>query len=185
MRFLARPKGLLLLLGLLLVAAIALWWSARRVYPYPYRALIEEAAARHQLEPNLVVALIRNESKFNPVAHSTEGALGLMQIMPETGAWIANQTGRPFKDDDLLDPAQNIEMGCWYLQNLNKEFAGDTVVVLAAYNGGRTNVRDWLDSQTWSGERHTLTQIPFPETRTYVGRVLRDEQIYRRLYRRE
>jgi soluble lytic murein transglycosylase len=183
------PRGLILALGLLLFGLGLLWWAVHRLYPYPYRDLIESAAARHALDPNLVVALIRNESKFNANARSAEGALGLMQIMPETGAWIASQVGRPagdpFEPGDLLDPAINIEMGCWYLANLNREFASDTVVVLAAYNGGRANVRNWLDTQTWTGERHTLDQIPFPETRIYVGRVLRDEQIYRRLYQRE
>jgi soluble lytic murein transglycosylase len=180
-----RLRGLLILLALLIGLAALLWWSVHRLYSYPYRSQIEQAAARHQLDPYLVLALIRNESHFNPAARSTEGALGLMQIMPETGAWIAAQTGHSFKPEDLLDPDKNIEMGCWYLQSLNREFAGDTVVVLAAYNGGRANVQEWLNSQTWTGERHTLVQIPFPETRTYVGRVLRDEQIYRRLYGRE
>lgn len=176
------PRGLLLLLGLLLCSAVALWWALHRFYPYPYRDLITAASARHQVDPHLVLSLIRNESHFNPDARSVEGALGLMQIMPETGAWIAAQMEREFQPEQLLDPATNIEMGVWYLANLNREFASDPVVVLAAYNGGRANVRDWLDSQTWTGERHTLDQIPFPETRTYVGRVLRDEQIYRRLY---
>ncbi|HLO04894.1 MAG TPA: lytic transglycosylase domain-containing protein [Symbiobacteriaceae bacterium] len=185
------PRGVLLILGLLIVAAGALWWAVQRFYPYPYHDLIEAAAARHQVDPHLVVALMRNESHFNPAAQSREGALGLMQIMPETGAWIAAQMeelsepDKPFDPAQLLDPATNIEMGCWYLANLNREFASDPVVVLAAYNGGRSNVRDWLDSQTWTGERHTLDQIPFPETRIYIGRVLRDQQIYRRLYQRE
>lgn len=179
------PRGVLLLLGLLIVAAGALWWGAQRLYPNPYQELITASAARHQVDPYLVLALIRNESHFNPNAESVEGALGLMQIMPETGAWIAAQMEREFESKSLLDPAVNIEMGCWYLANLNEEFASDPVVVMAAYNGGRSNVREWLDTQTWTGERHTLDQIPFPETRTYVGRVLRDEQIYRRLYQGE
>lgn len=182
MGFRLRPRGLLLSLGLLALAAGLLWFALQRLYPYPYRDLIQAAATRHQVDPDLVLALMRNESHFNPAAKSIQGALGLMQIMPETGAWIATQMELDYEPELLLDPAINIEMGCWYLANLNREFAADPVVVLAAYNGGRANVREWLDTRTWTGERHTIDQIPFPETRIYVGRVLRDHQIYRRLY---
>jgi soluble lytic murein transglycosylase len=182
---LLRTKGLLLLLGTAILLGLAGWWLLHRLYPYPYRGLIERAAARHQVDPYLVAALIRNESKFNPSARSAAGAVGLMQLMPETAAWIATQRNQPFHVADLTDPAVNIEMGCWYLANLQRAFGGDRTVVLAAYNAGRNNVAEWLNSQTWTGERHTLSQIPFPETRTYVARVLRDETIYRHLYQRE
>jgi soluble lytic murein transglycosylase len=182
---LLRTKRLLLLLGVALLVGLAGWWLLYRLYPYPYRSLIERAAQRHQVDPYLVLAVIRNESKFNPAARSAAGAVGLMQLMPETAVWIATQRNQSFTMADLTDPAVNIEMGCWYLADLQRAFGGDRAVVLAAYNAGRSNVVAWLKSQTWTGERETLSQIPFPETRTYVARVLRDETIYRHLYQRE
>ncbi|MEW8978129.1 MAG: lytic transglycosylase domain-containing protein [Symbiobacterium sp.] len=168
----------ILVFALVLAARLALG----RLYPLAYHAEISRCAAEHGLDPYLVVALIRAESRFRPAATSPQGARGLMQIMPETGRWVAEQMGLPFSPDSLYEPAYNIRVGCWYLAALLQEFAGDPVLALAAYNGGLGNVKDWLEQERWTGERHTLTQVPFAETRHYVAAVLRDQQRYRFLY---
>lgn len=176
-------------LALLLVLAAAAWFGGRwlvSVYfplPHEYRAMMFHYAEENRLNPYLVAAVIRNESRFRPRAISAQGARGLMQIMPETGEWIAQQMKlQDYHPDKLYDPEYNIRLGCWYLANLHQEFGGSTVRALAAYNGGRSNVQKWLKNRQWTGERETLEQIPFSETREYVSRVLGDYELYRRIY---
>lgn len=176
------PMGVWALL-LLVLSGMAGWWLLHRLYPLKYEAALLSGAREFELDPNLVAAVIRTESRFRPTARSPQGARGLMQIMPETARWISGQMKIPYDPAMLDDPAYNIRMGCWYLRNLHREFGGDRVLALAAYNAGRNNVQAWLKENRWTGEQATLEQIPFPETRLYVAQVLRSYQIYRWLYR--
>ncbi|MBT9135504.1 MAG: Soluble lytic murein transglycosylase [Firmicutes bacterium] len=172
---------LVLVVGAVFLAP-TLW---QLVYPYAYREIIEENARANGLDPLLVAAVIRVESSFRKNALSPKGARGLMQIMPATGHWVAEQIGRhDFNEEQLFEPAINVKLGTWYLRNLHDQFDGRLAVVLAAYNGGRGNVRNWLYEKTWSGQIDDIAQIPFPETRHYVWRVLRVYNIYRGLYAR-
>lgn len=183
---LRKRLGLLLLVltGLLLLAGGN--WLGRWFYPFPYRDLIIREAAVYHLDPLLVAAIIKAESNFQPNAQSVRGARGLMQIMPETGQWIAGQIGVDgFRVESLEQPVLNVKFGCWYLANLYNEFNGDKVLVLAAYNGGRGNVRQWIEAKRWAGTQASLDQIPFGETRDYVDRVLKNHNIYIKLYRQE
>lgn len=107
-----------------------------------------------------------------------------MQLMPETARWAADLMGlKDFELEQLFDPEVNIAIGVWYLSNLREQFDGDMVLALAAYNGGRANVLRWLREEAWSGEVETVHDIPFPETRGYVQKVLNTYQWYRRVYR--
>lgn len=174
----------------LLVAVAALGYFGSRYlitmyYPLKYRTILFQRAQEYGLDPFLVAAVIRAESGFKPRATSDQGARGLMQIMPETGEWIAAQMKVPYSDELLYDPDYNIRLGCWYLEELHREFGGDTVLALAAYNGGRNNVRKWLDERRWTGEHQTLEQIPFQETRLYVAKVLQNFDRYKRIYAAE
>ncbi len=181
-----RRRSLALGLAVVLLLAAATWlggrWAIGRLYPLEYRTILFQRAAEHGLDPYLVAALIRAESRFRPGATSPQGARGLMQIMPETGKWVADQLQLPFGPDLLYDPDYNMRLGCWYLADLLNEFDGDYVLALAAYNGGRNNVKKWLNEQRWTGEHSTLEQIPFAETRHYVAIVLRDHKRYLWLY---
>lgn len=174
-------------LAVLLVLGLALFFSGRwlvyRWYPLPYESIIFQRSREYGLDPYLVAAVIRAESRFRPQALSPQGARGLMQIMPETGKWAADQMNLPFHPDDLYDPDYNIQIGCWYLANLLGEFGGDPVLALAAYNGGRSNVNKWLSENQWTGEQRTLEQIPFKETRHYVAAVMEDYERYVWLYK--
>lgn len=150
----------------------------RFVYPFHYRDIIATEAHKNELEPLLVAAVVWVESSFNKEAESFKGARGLMQIMPETGFWVAEQIGlEDFTEDQLYDPQINIMIGTWYLRDLYRQFDGNTCVALAAYNGGRGHVRRWLQNGLWDGSRDRLENIPFAETRLFVLRV---EQTYRR-----
>ena len=168
---------------ILFVLAGGWGWAERTYfYPYEYRSYIETSAARHHADPYLVAALIKNESKFHSAAQSDGGAVGLMQLMPQTAEWIARQLGEPFTEDYLYDPALNIRYGVWYLAELEREFRGNDILALAAYNAGRGNVRDWMERGHWTDTFDEIDAIPYPETRLYVRRVLEDREHYKRLY---
>ena len=177
------------LLQVLVVAVIAFvliggWGGVERswIYPYDYRSYIETSAESRRTDPFLVAAVIKHESKFEPRARSDGGALGLMQLMPATAEWIARQLGEPFTEEYLYDPALNIRYGVWYLAELEREFGGNDILALAAYNAGRGNVRDWMERFHWTQQFDEIEAIPYPETRFYVRRVLEDREQYKRLY---
>lgn len=171
---------LLLLAAGAIMAAPSLW---RLVYPFSYPAAIERAARQNRLDPMLVAAVIHTESHFNPQVISQRGAVGLMQIMPSTGVWIAGHMGDSgYRTESLLDPATNIAMGTWYLAALSREFHGRVAPMLAAYNAGDRSVRRWMAQRVWGGSAGDLHAIPYRETRDFVARVLTTWRVYRMLY---
>ncbi|SJZ40079.1 soluble lytic murein transglycosylase [Selenihalanaerobacter shriftii] len=155
-------------------------------YPLHYKKAIFTYADEYNLDPYLVAAIIKVESKFNEDAISERGARGLMQIMPSTGEWIAGELGiEDFNPDLLYGPKLNINLGSWYLAHLKKIFSNDLTLVIAAYNGGQGNVNRWLELKQWSGRHRDSDQIPFPETRAYVKKVTKTYQRYRKIYQSE
>ncbi|HWQ41956.1 MAG TPA: lytic transglycosylase domain-containing protein, partial [Desulfosporosinus sp.] len=139
------------------------------IYPYPHRAIIEKYSAQYGVDPMLVVAVIREESKFLPQSESHKGAKGLMQLMPTTARAIAQSLGdKTYSDDDLSIPEKNIQYGTWYLASLEKEFSQNTPLVIAAYNGGRGRVQEWIKEGQIDPENVIQQDIPFKETRDYV-----------------
>jgi len=177
-----RHLKLLLMAILLLLGVILHKPVGRLVYPFPFREEIEMRAEYAGVDSNLVAALIYVESKFDPKARSVKGARGLMQIMPETAFWVGTQKGLAIKEEDLDQPEVNIPIGIWYLAYLFREFNGDRVLVLAAYNAGGEKVRSWLASGAWTGRVDDLHRIPYLETRRYVAKILRTYYLYRYLY---
>lgn len=174
-----------ILLSLMVLAVV--YYSMRFVlmslYPVRYADIVVAESRRNALSPMLTWAVIRVESRFRPDATSSSGARGLMQIMPETGLWAAGEMGRELRIEELYDPGTNIAIGTWYLAELKREF-GTVPAALAAYNGGRHNVRQWLQSGQWDGTMGGVEGIPFPETRYFVRQVMRDYRVYSWLYGR-
>ncbi|MEW6661491.1 MAG: lytic transglycosylase domain-containing protein [Bacillota bacterium] len=154
----------------------------RWAYPLEYVDIIRLEAWEKGLDPYLVAAVLRVESRFDPEAVSPKGARGLMQLMPETAQWVAKQAGVKYHPDKLFDPGYNIKLGTWYLSDLLHEFNGNIWLALAAYNGGRGNVRQWLASRRWLGDVETLHKIPFAETRRFVQKVRITWIVYNNLY---
>lgn len=153
-------------------------------YPQPHRELIITTACEYNVDPYLVFAIIRAESKYQSTAKSAVGARGLMQIMPETAQWIAGQRNiTNFKPDDLHDPEINIPFGCFYIASLSEEFEGRIPVMVAAYNAGQGNVKKWIVTDQWDGSAKNLEKIPFPETRGYVHNVLKNYEAYQAIYK--
>ena len=142
-------------------------WYLRLQYPLAYEAIIQGHARNYRLDPALLAAVVYQESKFDAEARSDAGAIGLMQLRPETAKGIAVRTGGSrFRVDDLLDPEINVRYGSWYLRHLLDKY-GNEERALAAYNGGQGNVD---------------RGVVYPETRHYVDRVLELRRIYREAY---
>jgi len=102
--------------------------------------------------------------------------------MPETAEWIASQMNIEYKEDRLFDPDYNIRLGCWYLAYLLHDFQGSLPAALAAYNSGKSRVKQWISNKIWDGSLDTLSQIPYKETRDFVERVVHDLKMYNILY---
>ena len=152
-------------------------------YPLEYEDLIVQYSNEYGLDPYFVAAVIRTESDFDPEAVSGAGAMGLMQIMPETGEWIAGKLGiEGFQNDMLLDPQTAIKMGCWYLNFLDERFEGNLPIVMAAYNAGHNRVREWLDNPEYSSDGKQLENIPYEETDNYVKKVTKAYEKYKEYY---
>ena len=178
----------LLLLVVLSLAGWRLWRSdavqMRFVYMWPYQNEIVTYARRNKIDPFLVAAVIKNESEFRPGAVSPVGAVGMMQIMPETGEWIAGQMGlADYSVDSLYNPGINIRMGCWYLSELKFEFRDNLLLMMMAYNAGRGNTHGWMNANGWDYTFGEIRKIPYPESRNYVASVLHDRNEYYRLYK--
>ena len=151
-------------------------WYERLRYPLRYEQIVTGHAENYHLDPQLVAAVIYQESKFDADAVSSSGAVGLMQLLPETAQGIADRTGgQGWHESDLVDPELNIRYGSWYLRHLLDKY-GNEELALAAYNAGQTNVDRWRDEGKG---------IQFSETRRYVERVQRLKEIYADAYRSE
>lgn len=155
-------------------------------YPQPHKEIVFSQAREQGIDPFLVFAIIRAESKYEVFAESPVGARGLMQIMPDTAQWIAKQRGMGTFNPDLLhDPQVNISLGCWYLADLSREFDGQLPLVVASYNAGRGRVSEWKAMGVWDGKAETVDRIPFQETRHYVRNVLANYEAYQLIYARD
>ncbi len=150
--------------------------------PLAYTSLIREQAREKHLDPALIAAVIYAETKFDARTSPT-GALGLMQIEPATAEFLAHRSGGTrFQIADLAEPRINISYGAYYLRYLLDQYGGNETLALAAYNGGQTNVDDWLARAHAAGVRFTVASIRFPQTRAYVTRVERAQRSYAKQY---
>jgi soluble lytic murein transglycosylase len=160
-------------------APLAFWQLS---YPRPYSATVEAAAAEFDVDPLLVWAVMREESRYDPEALSYAGARGLMQVMPSSQAWIAEQVGEDISPGDAFTPEASIRMGAWFLRFLLDYFDGDLDLVIAAYNGGAGSVDSWQADPLVSNRDDLLRWIGFGETREYLERVSLSYRVYQELY---
>lgn len=166
-------RNLSLALAALSAAAIFLYGC---LFPYPYRKEIEAGSC----DPLLTIAVIRAESGFRANAVSGAGAVGLMQLMPETAEYVRAMHG--YAKGELTDPAYNILLGSAYLSYLLGKYR-DIDTALAAYNAGEGRVSLWLRDEAYSQDGKTILSTPFPETNGYLKKVKKNFKIYRILYR--
>lgn len=156
----------------LIVLAVAITLiSFSHKFPLKYEEEILKYSAEYDLEPAFVASVINTESSFRKDIVSSQGAIGLMQIMPQTAKYISNLMGEnEFRTEMLFDPATNINYGCYYLKYLISKF-DDEKVSLSAYNAGEGNVRKWLSDDKFSDDGVTLKSMPYFETISYVEKI--------------
>ena len=155
----------------------------RLIFPTPYADLILEQADQHEIDPLALYAMFRQESRFNPGARSGAGALGLAQVVPATGAGIAQNLQVPdFQADDLQRPVIGVRFGAFYLARQRDAMHGSLPGALAAYNGGPSNAQRWAGGDSVTDQDLFTEGIDYDETRSYVKLVVGYYGVYRRLY---
>lgn len=154
----------------------------RLVYPLHYLPLIKKEAKLYGNNPALILALIKEESYFNPDAHSGAGAMGLMQLMPATAYDTGMKNGYQFNTADLFNPEFNIILGNIYYAGLRNSLNNNDLLAVASYNGGIGSVQRWLYNFRYSNIDEFLEQIPYDETKNYVKKVFTSYWNYSRIY---
>jgi soluble lytic murein transglycosylase len=158
-------------------------WAWNVLFPKPYWNELTRYANANGLDPYLVASLIRQESEFNPLAVSRANAWGLMQLLPPVGKQLAKEVKlRHFKQDQLTNPAINLQLGTRYFKHMVDSFDGQVQYALAAYNAGADRVKTWKDQGPYRDIHEFVESIPFSETREYVQAIMRNATVYRLLY---
>ena len=153
-------------------------------YPQDHLEDVERYAAEYSVDEALVFAVIKTESDFDQEAESSAGAMGLMQMMPDTFSWVQTDLEGQvlYGYDKLYDPQISIKYGTYYLSYLLQHYNGDEKLAIAAYNAGVTNVDQWLKNDEYSHDGKNLDTIPYEETDKYVSKVEKAKQVYETLY---
>ena len=174
---------------LLIILIIVLTWllkppsaPPKESLPLEYVAQIRRNAEQNGLDPAYPAAVIMAESSYRPAVVSSANAQGLMQLLPETGEWVAGKLGETYEEGCLFDPETNIRYGCWFLGYLMRRYDGDMTCASSAYHQGPGTVDKWLADAQYSADGKTLTSIPSQATETYVSRILRYYERYSELY---
>ncbi|HAL61910.1 MAG TPA: hypothetical protein DCP08_05815, partial [Chloroflexi bacterium] len=157
-------------------APFSLW---RLAYPKPYEQEVKAATQEWGVDPLLIYAIMREESRYDPEAISRAYAQGLMQIIPSTRDWIAEQLKIEIDPTEIFDPGMNIRLGAWYLRHLVDYFEGDLDYAVAGYNGGPGNVNKWKENPLVQEKADFFRWIGLSETREYVPKVLLSYEVYR------
>ncbi len=155
-----------------------IYWYA--LYPFPYEETIETWSQKRELNPLLVVSLMRQESRFMPNIRSNAGAVGVMQVMPQVGASVARIIN--LKQYALDNTNDNINLGTWLMLETHQKFKNNSLLALASYNAGSGNVDKWIGQKNLTDPDEFIETIPFPETKNYVKQVFGNYWNYLRLY---
>jgi soluble lytic murein transglycosylase len=154
-----------------------LWIIRRNFEQVKYQDEIKKYSREFAIEEELLAALIYVESRFNNYSESSKGAVGLMQLMPSTAIWIAEELDySDFELEDLNKPEINIKFGSWYFAYLYQKFDRNLIKTIAAYNAGENNVRIWINNG-WEGD--ISGKLPFLETDSFVRRVISTKEYYK------
>ena len=153
----------------------------KSLYPLKYEKTVKSQCRKNNLEESFVFAVIKCESDFQSDAVSSAGAMGLMQIMPDTFTWLKTKTGEDLPQEKLFDPEVSIKYGCLLYSMFMEQFGSEREAV-AAYHAGPNNVKKWLKDEKYSSDGKTLKDIPFSSTKYYVDNVMKTKEIYQKLY---
>ena len=152
----------------------------KKIYPIKYAEIINKYSLEYEVDPLLVLAIIKAESNFKEESVSTQKAVGLMQLMDSTAEEIAQKAGITLTEENILEPETNINIGTKYISNLLKRYEC-TELALAAYNAGSGNVDKWIKNGIIKADGSDIENIPYKETNTYVRKIMRDYKIYMEL----
>ena len=181
-----KAAALLVLIFLAAAIAFAVYHNANRslqktLYPLKYEKYVATYCRKYNLEESFVFAVIKCESSFQSDAVSSAGAMGLMQIMPDTFTWLKTKTGEDLPQKMLFDPETSIRYGCLLYSMFIEQF-GTEAEAVAAYHAGPNSVKKWLEDENYSKDGKTLYDIPFSSTKAYVQNVMKTKDIYEKLY---
>lgn len=155
----------------------------KKVYPTQYLEYVEQYSTENELDKYMIYAIIKAESNFKPNVKSQSDAIGLMQLLEETANERANVIDEQnITEQDLYDPETNIKLGTSYYAYLLKHYNGNNVLALTAYNAGMGNVDSWIKGGIIKSDGSDIENIPYKETNNYVRKILRDYQMYLKLY---
>ena len=175
----AGAVGIALLAVAILLAVLAGSRDTLLSAKIPYLDEILYFSAQAEEDPALILAMIQTESSFRQDVVSAKGAVGLMQVMPDTGQWMAGQLGLDdYSDEALAERQWNLLIGIAYVSYLRQTFPDSLPQAVAAYNAGPARVRAWLDEGQWDGTIEEVERIPFKETSAYVKKVIRLYRVY-------
>ena len=175
----AAAAAVLILIG---VCAAATYQTVQKsLYPLKETELVEQYSREYGVPDYLIYAVINTESGFDPQAVSDLGALGIMQMTPDTFDWLQSKTGDELEDEALFNKETSIRYGALFLSMLLREF-GDERTAVAAYHAGRGRVNEWLENPDYAPDGEKLTTIPTKDTAHYVYKVSRAVEKYKKLY---
>ena len=157
------------------------FFDESKLYPIKYEVFVDKYSADFGVPKETVYAVIHTESSFRADAVSSAGAIGLMQIIPETFTWLSKKLNEQVTENMYSDPETNIKYGVFYLSWLYERFDNDEAV-FAAYNAGYSRVKGWLADERYSQDGSTLSKIPYPETENYVKKVIKAKEKYKNIY---
>ena len=152
-----------------------------KIYKLEYSEYVKKYAKEYDVDKYLIFAIIKAESNFDQDAVSHREAKGLMQLMYSTAEEIAKKVNVNLNEENILDPDININLGTKYISMLIQKY-GNINLALAAYNAGSGNVDGWIEKGTLKEDGSDIENIPFTETNNYVRKILRDYEIYKKLY---
>ena len=178
-----RKKLLSIIIFILIIIAIiivARELMMKQLYKKEYSEYVSKYSQVYGVEEDLVYAIIKAVSNFNPEAVSHQNAQGLMQLMYATAEEVAEKSGIELTEENILDPEININIGTKYISELLEKYEC-TEVALAAYNAGSGNVDKWIKDGVIQSDGSDIENIPFKETNTYVRKIMRDYKIYQEI----
>ncbi len=177
-------KTVIVLILIAIFAAVAVMCVddiERMFYQREFEEYVTKYSKEFDVPEALIYAVIRTESSFDPNARSSVGAIGLMQLMPDTLDWLSRLLDEEQPTGEINDPETNIKYGTYYLRHLYNRF-GNWETAIAAYNAGHGRVTTWLKNQEYSDDGITLKVIPFEETKNYVNKITGNYNTYKKLY---
>ncbi len=170
-------------LAAIIILVVAGYNIIGRLYPLDYYDIVNKYSAQYDLDPFLIMAMIKTESGFEAEATSGKDAKGLMQITDDTARWCCDKLGiANYEGEQLYDPEFNIRLGTFYADYLLDRYEGELTCVLSAYNAGMGNADKWLCDKKYSPDGKSIVSTPFNETTGYLNKVRFNYKIYEFLY---